>query len=89
MVTTQGFICILVYVDDLLIIGSDNAMIAKTKEYLHSTIHIKDLGTLKYFLGLEIARNNTGICLHQRKYTLDIIKDTGLTNAKPSAIPIE
>lgn len=76
MVTSQGFVCVLVYVDDLLITGSDSSMITKTKSCLHSTFPIKDLGTLKYFLGLEIARNKTGICLHQRKYNLDIIKDT-------------
>lgn len=42
----------------------------RLKEHLHASFNIKDLGSLKYFLGLEIARNQNGICLHQRKYTL-------------------
>lgn len=44
---------------------------------------------MKYFLGIEVARNNTGIYLHQRKYVLDILKDTGQEGAKLSKIPLE
>ncbi|KAL8103960.1 hypothetical protein AgCh_028251 [Apium graveolens] len=44
---------------------------------------------MKYFLGLEIARSDSGIYLHQRKYYLDILRDTGLQAAKPSPVPIE
>lgn len=47
------------------------------------------MGLLKYFLGIEVARNNTGIYLHQRKYVLDILKDTGQEGAKLSKIPLE
>lgn len=55
---------------------------------MHSIFSIKDLGALKFFLGLGIARNSSGICLHQRKYTLEIITETGLVNAKVSKLPI-
>ncbi|KAL0427329.1 UNVERIFIED_CONTAM: Retrovirus-related Pol polyprotein from transposon RE1 [Sesamum latifolium] len=49
----------------------------------------KDLGVLKYFLGIEIARGSTGLFLSQRKYALDIISETGLLWAKPASFPIE
>ncbi|XP_074300473.1 uncharacterized protein LOC141631744 [Silene latifolia] len=80
---------ILVYVDDLVIAGNDNAAITDFKHYLNKCFRMKDLGTLKYFLGLEVARNLTGIFLCQRKYTLDLLSETGILGAKPSTLPIE
>lgn len=50
---------------------------------------MKDLGVLKYFLSIEIAHNSTGIYLCQWKYTLEIISEVGLSEAKPFSIPIE
>lgn len=50
----SGFITILaVYVDDLLITGSDFSEIEKLKNFLHTTFSIKDLASLHYFLGLD------------------------------------
>ncbi|XP_050914708.1 uncharacterized mitochondrial protein AtMg00810-like [Lathyrus oleraceus] len=46
-----------------------------------------DLGKLKYFLGLEIARSNQGIYLNQRKYTLEFLEESGLLATKPSTTP--
>ena len=50
---------------------------------------MKDLGPLKYFLGIEVARSSAGLFLCQRKYTMDVISETGLLGAKPSGFPIE
>ncbi|CAA7057512.1 unnamed protein product [Microthlaspi erraticum] len=79
---------VLVYVDDLIIGGNDSSAIAEFKKYLGQCFHMKDLGPLKYFLGIEVARNPEGIFLCQRKYTLDIIGEVGLLGAKPVAQPI-
>ncbi|CAH9079543.1 unnamed protein product [Cuscuta epithymum] len=80
---------VLVYVDDLLIAGNDSAAISSFKSYLNTCFHMKDLGILKYFLGIEVARSPSGIFLTQRKYALDIITETGLLGAKPASSPIE
>lgn len=48
---------------------------------------MKDLGKLKYFLGLEIARGPEGIFVSQRKYALGIITECGLLGAKPAPVP--
>lgn len=85
--TTQ--VVILVYVDDLIVAGNDSSAITRFKHYLSVCFHMKDLGPLKYFLGIEVARNPTGLFLCQRKYTLDIITEVGLLCAKPAGTPLD
>ena len=80
---------VLVYVDDLIISGNDSAALSSFKSYLGDCFRMKDLGPLKYFLGIEVARSADGFFLSQRKYTLDIISETGLSGAKPSDTPLE
>jgi len=77
----------LVYVDDLLITGSDSAGIAHLKQALHNKFTIKDLGLARYFLGIEISRSSQGTLLNQRKYILDILSDAGLIGAKLAKFP--
>ncbi|XP_060210330.1 uncharacterized mitochondrial protein AtMg00810-like [Lycium barbarum] len=50
---------------------------------------MKDLGELKYFLGIEFARSEKGILMHQSKYALDLISESGLSAAKPASTPID
>lgn len=80
---------VLVYVDDLIVTGNSTTAISEFKQYLDSCFHMKDLGLLKYFLGIEVARSPDGIYLCQRKYVLDILQDTFLLGAQPSGFPIE
>lgn len=80
---------VIVYVDDILITGTSQDLITQVKLFLHPQFKIKDLGPMKYFLGLELARNSTGIFLNQRKYALDILADTGMSSVKPSVVSIE
>ena len=84
-----SIIIILVYVDDILIASNDVDAMNSFKQFLDSKFKLKDLGTLKYFLGLEVARTIKGISLCQRKYTLDLLVDTGLLASKPTSIPMD
>lgn len=88
---TEGMssIYLMIYVDDILIMGNDEAAIGDFKKYLHAIFHIKDLGAPKYFLGIEIACYEQGISLSQRKFILEIISETGLSGCKLAVIPIE
>lgn len=79
---------VIVYVDDLLIGGNDTEAICRFKGYLGQCFRMKDLGPLKYFLGIEVARSPEGIYLSQRKYACDILAECGLLGSRPVATPV-
>jgi hypothetical protein len=77
------------YVDDIVITGDDVKEIKKLKERLSRAFEVKDLGPLRYFLGIEIARSSKGIILSQRKYVLDLLSETGMLGCRPCGSPID
>ncbi|KAI3507425.1 hypothetical protein L1887_22411 [Cichorium endivia] len=83
------FVAILIYVDDVVITGNHEDMIKRTKDHLNVNFSIKDLGPLKYFLGIEVARTEDGMVLSQHKYSMDILSDCGQLGCRPSAFPME
>ena len=60
---TNGTIVLAVYVDDIVITGNDDEGIQLLKSHLSKHFHMKDLGLLHYFLGIEVFRSKEGICL--------------------------
>ena len=62
------------YVDDILIAGSDPKMITQIKSEFTSHYEMKDLGELNYYLGMKVTRTADYIQLDQTRYTLDILK---------------
>ncbi|CAM8893240.1 unnamed protein product [Rhodiola kirilowii] len=83
------FIILLVYVDDIVITGTSTSLISAIKTFIHTEFRIKDLGLLKYFLGIEVARSSSGIFINQRKYALDLLTETGLLGCKPNSTPMD
>ena len=59
----KSFLALLVYVDDILIASNDVKAVEDLKVFLDQKFKLKDLGSLKYFLGLEVARSDKGITL--------------------------
>ncbi|CAM8887392.1 unnamed protein product [Rhodiola kirilowii] len=86
---TGEFIILLVYVDDVVVTGTCSMIIQEIKAFIHEKFRIKDLGNLKYFLGIEVARSKDGIFINQRKYALDILEDHNYTDSKPVKTPLE
>ncbi|XP_019164260.1 PREDICTED: uncharacterized protein LOC109160420 [Ipomoea nil] len=83
----NSFIALLIYVDDILVAGTDSKQIQGLKQMLDDSFKIKDLGQLNYFLGIEAIRSPNGLNLCQRKYTLDILQENGFLDAKPAKTP--
>ncbi|KAA0042053.1 Retrovirus-related Pol polyprotein from transposon TNT 1-94 [Cucumis melo var. makuwa] len=80
---------LIVYVDDIVLTGDDQTEISQLKQRMGDEFEIKDLGNLKYFLGMEVARSKEGISVSQRKYTLDLLTETGMLGCRPADTPIE
>lgn len=78
----QSFIVLLVYVDDVLIASNDHEEVNQFKVLLDQKFKLKDLGDLKFFLGLEVARSDKGIALCQRKYASELLDDAGLLSCQ-------
>ncbi|CAM8881042.1 unnamed protein product [Rhodiola kirilowii] len=77
-----------VYVDDIVITGNNSEGIDSLKGFLQTQFNTKDLGRLRYFLGVEVSRSKKGIFLSQRKYVLDLLSETGKIGAKPCSTPM-
>ena len=80
--------CLLIYVDDMIITGNDVEEMSKLRENLFTEFEMKDLGHLKYFLGIEVMRSYQGIYISQRKYILNLLAETGMLDCKPVDTPI-
>ena len=78
---------VLVYVDDIIITGSDNQAIHSFIDQLQTVFPIKDLGELSFFLGIEAIRNQTGLHLRQTKYITDLLNSTYMLGARPLRCP--
>jgi hypothetical protein len=65
------------------------APLRRTVSVLQREFAVKDLGPLHHFLGITVERRPDGMFLHQRTYTLDIIKRATMANCKPCTPPID
>ena len=77
--STGQCIYLIVYVDDIVITGNDHNGIQKLKQYLFSHFQTKDLGKAQF---------NSKVVISQRKYTLDILTDTDVSDYKPVVTPM-
>ena len=76
--SNSSCILLVVYIDDIVIIGNDWVDILKLKIFLQTKFQIKDLEALWYFLDIEIAQSKKGIFLSQRKYVFDFLNEVRL-----------
>ncbi|KAL9996697.1 putative RNA-directed DNA polymerase [Helianthus debilis subsp. tardiflorus] len=72
----------------MIVTGNDEEEIKRLKVNLFPEFEMKDLGRLKYFLGIEVLRSNQGIFICQKKYILDLLAEIGTIDCKPSDNPM-
>ena len=77
-----------VYVDDILIKGTNSGSIVDLKIHIDTVFSIKDLGKLHYFLGIEVSYTSDGITLTQQKFTRKILQFAALPPSRSVATPL-
>jgi hypothetical protein len=80
---------LLLYVDDIILAASSTELLRRTISALQREFTMKDLGPLHHFLGITVERRPDGLLLHQRTYTLDVLKRAVMTDCKPCSTPAD
>lgn len=85
--SADGIIVLLVYVDDIIITGSNTDAITRIIQSLAIEFEIKDLGDLHFFLGIQIQHVHNGLFLTQSQYVLELLVKTNMNDAKACDTP--
>ena len=82
-------ICYLVvYIDDILLTGSNSLLLQRLIQLFSSEFKLRDLGSVHYFLGIQFQSTTIGLMLRQYKYTLNILTRAGMLSYKLVDTPI-
>ncbi|WVZ67439.1 hypothetical protein U9M48_016514 [Paspalum notatum var. saurae] len=80
---------LLLYVDDMILFASSQALLQRIVTQLREAFAVKDMGPLRYFLGTEVHRDHHGFFLNQAKYTAELLDRAGTTNCKIATTPAD
>uniref|UniRef100_A0A803NS67 Reverse transcriptase Ty1/copia-type domain-containing protein n=1 Tax=Cannabis sativa TaxID=3483 RepID=A0A803NS67_CANSA len=86
---SNNFLAILIYVDDIIVATNNTSALQDFISTLDAQYKLKDLGSLHFLLGLEIARCPKGISVTQRPFTLQLLKESGCLGSKSVSTPME
>ena len=81
-------IYVLVYVDDLIVTGSDPLAVAQVIRQLNATFSTKDLGSLSFFCGVQVIPTYERVLLSQHKYVVDLQQKHNMLDSKPVSTPL-
>lgn len=87
--SADNTVYLLLYVDDIMLTVSSDALLRWTIRSLQSEFSMKDLGSLHHFLGISVTRQSSGLYLSQRQYCLEILEHAGMTDCKPCSTPVD
>lgn len=80
---------LLLYVDDIVIIASDPALLDLIISCLSGEFAMSDLGPLHHFLGISITWDNGDMFLSQAQYARDILHRAAMTACNPCSTPVD
>ncbi|KAK6142556.1 hypothetical protein DH2020_022904 [Rehmannia glutinosa] len=86
--TTNDYVIVCLYVDDMLIMGSSHDLIMKTKNMLKKNFDMSMMGSSNLFLGLQIKQCQEGIYISQSKYTKELLKKFGIEEGRTVSTPM-
>ncbi|OMO69325.1 Integrase, catalytic core [Corchorus capsularis] len=86
--STSDLLIVSLYVDDLLVIGSNSELVQQFKSEMFEVFDMTDLGEMSYFLGMEISQSEQGIFINQNKYAGEVLKKFKMFNCKPVPTPL-
>ncbi|XP_019230181.1 PREDICTED: uncharacterized protein LOC109211137 [Nicotiana attenuata] len=86
--TSNSLVVLAVYVDEILLAGDDVSELNSLKFFLDSQFKIKDLGTVHYFLGLEVSQHPQGYLMTQQKYANDLLAEFNCQHFSPVLTPL-
>nr|XP_016471636.1 PREDICTED: uncharacterized mitochondrial protein AtMg00810-like [Nicotiana tabacum] len=75
--------------NDLLLDGNDDVEMLSLKPFLDHQFKIKDLGTVHYFLGLEISKVDQGFLINQQKYIKELLSEFSCSEVRPALTPLD
>ncbi|GJT56319.1 ribonuclease H-like domain-containing protein [Tanacetum coccineum] len=80
---------LILYVDDIVLTTSSQALLQQIISSLHTKFAMTDLGSLNYFLGISVTRDSSRMFLSQKKYAVDILERAGMVNCNPNRTPVD
>lgn len=86
--TDANLIVVSVYVDDLLVTGSNEKLVKEFKAEMLKVFEMTDLGLMSYFLGMEVKQDHDGVFISQKKYAKEILNKFHMDDCKRTSTPM-
>ena len=86
--TYANLIVVSIYVDDLLVTGSNENLVKEFKAEMLKVFEMTDLGLMSYFLGMEVKQDHDGVFISQKKYAKEILKKFHMEDYKSTSTPM-
>ena len=84
----ENVLIVSLYVDDLIVVGNNELMLADFKDSMKLEFDMTDLGQMRSFLGFEVLQKSNGIFINKKKYALDVLQRFGMDKSNSIPNPI-